>query len=101
VAFRDEYDAARLENASEDEVFDAIDRFLANDDTFCRCQHCVLDLAALALSSMPPAYRVGGYTPNPPGALSVMWDETVTDLGALADNAVAAAAERVRQHPHH
>lgn len=101
MAFQDEYDTSRLVNASEVEVFAAIDRFLAGGPDICRCQVCMLDLAALAINAMPAAYRVTTYTRNPPGALSVIWDEQVANLEALADKAVAQAAETIGKRPHH
>jgi len=101
VAFQDAYDTRRLVNVAEHEVFAAIDRYLAGDPDLCRCQVCLLDLAAQALNRIPPAYRTTAYTPNPPGALGVTWDEAVLKLAGLADRAVADAAETVRTRPHH
>lgn len=101
MAFQHQYDTSRLVNVSESEVFAAIDRFLAGDPDICRCQVCMLDLAALALNRMPPAYRTTAYTPSPPGALGVTWDEAAGALHLRADEAVAAAAGIVRARPHH
>lgn len=101
MAFQDEYDTSRLVNVSEIEVFEAIDRFLSREPDICRCQVCMLDLAALALNRMPPTYRTTPYSPNPPGALNVSWDEERARLSEAADRAVAEAAEIVRRRPHH
>ena len=101
MTFQDEYDTTHLVNIAEQEVFAAIDRYLAGDPDLCRCQVCLLDLAALALNRLPPAYRTTTYTPSPPGALGVTWDEAVLKLADLADRAVAHAAKTVRARPHH
>jgi competence protein ComFB len=101
MAFQDEYDTNRLVNVAEVEVFAAIDRFLATDPDICRCQVCMLDVAALALNRMPAVYRATPYTPNPPGALSVIWDEEAARPVDLADRAVAEAVAKVRTRPHH
>ena len=101
MAFPDEYDTSRLVNIAETEVFAAIDRFLAGNPDICRCQVCMLDLAALALNRIPPAYRTTPYAPNPPGVLGVIWEEEVSKLKGLADRAVADAAQQVRSRPHH
>ena len=101
MAFQDTYNINQLVNIAELEVFSAIDELLARDTEICRCQVCMLDVAALALNRMPSVYRVTPYTPNPPGALSVMWDDELSDLREIAERAVAEAAEQVRASPHH
>ena len=101
MAFQNEYDTSRLVNVAETEVFAAIDRFLSRGPDICRCQVCMLDLAALALNRMSPTYRTTPYAPSPPGALGVTWDEEASRLTALADRAVAEAAQQVRARPHH
>ena len=101
MAFQDEYDTSRLVNVAELEVYTAIDRFLAAEPGICRCQVCMLDLAALALNALPSAYRATTYAPSPPGVLGVMWDGEAAELSDLADRAVAEAAEKVRARPHH
>lgn len=46
-----------LKNYMEEIVFNQIDLILT-DINVCKCQKCKLDIAALALNSLPPQYIV-------------------------------------------
>lgn len=60
MPLRDNYDLENLVNESEELVFEELDSQLSEDwaKDICRCEDCVLDMAALALNSMKPRYRV-------------------------------------------
>ncbi|MDC7225638.1 MAG: late competence development ComFB family protein [Spirochaetales bacterium] len=60
MGFREEYELDFLENEAESLVFEELERQLAEDwaADICKCQDCVLDMAALALNSVKPFYRV-------------------------------------------
>lgn len=60
MAFKDKYDLENLVNESERLVFDELENQLSESwaADICRCQDCILDMAALALNSMKPLYRV-------------------------------------------
>lgn len=49
-------DRTQIVNLVEGEVFAAADRLTAADPGFCGCTKCLIDVAALALSHIPPVY---------------------------------------------
>ena len=57
---KEEYDLEYLVNESEKLVIEELEKQLSEDwaADICRCQDCILDMAALALNSMKPLYRV-------------------------------------------
>ena len=59
MGIRDDYNFEFLVNESERLVFDQLEKQLSipeNADV-CRCEDCVMDMAALALNSVKPMYR--------------------------------------------
>ena len=60
MAIRDDYNFEFLINESERLVFDELDKQLSSDENadVCRCEDCIIDMAALALNSVKPLYRV-------------------------------------------
>lgn len=60
MAIRDEYNLEFLVNESERLVFDELDKQLSSEENanVCRCEDCIIDMAALALNSVKPLYRV-------------------------------------------
>ncbi|HLB25457.1 MAG TPA: late competence development ComFB family protein [Nitrospirota bacterium] len=84
--------AIRIENANHDKVFYYIDKVLSDNPRYCRCHRCRLDVAALALNTLPPHYFV-----NPSHSRS-------EDLGSpwiLIEMAVREAMDKVQLYPHH
>lgn len=59
MAFRDKYDFDILVNETENIVIEELERQLneVNDEDICKCEECVLDMAAFALNRLPPKYR--------------------------------------------
>ncbi len=59
VAFTDEYDFDLLENQIENIVIKELEKQLAlgENKNVCKCRDCVIDMAALALNHLKPAYR--------------------------------------------
>jgi len=59
MVLKDDYDFDLLVNEIENLVIDELGRQLSLDSNrdVCRCQDCVLDMAALALNHLKPAYR--------------------------------------------
>ncbi len=59
MAFKDEYDFDLLDNQIEDVVIRELERQLAQEENknTCKCQDCVIDMAAVALNHLKPAYR--------------------------------------------
>jgi competence protein ComFB len=58
MGFRDIYDFESLVNEAERLVVEELDRQLSGRSDLCRCQECVLDMAAYALNQIKPHYRV-------------------------------------------
>ena len=58
MALRDEYDFESLVNEAESSVLRELESQIAADPEICRCQDCVLDMAAYALNNVKPSYRV-------------------------------------------
>jgi len=103
MSFRDSYNIGNLINVSEKLVFDAIDAVMPGHPEMCKCQDCVLDVAAIALNSLPPRYRASKFVALPrnvPG-LRYYVPEEEKDMVEQARAAVEAAIERVKEHPNH
>jgi competence protein ComFB len=58
MALKDSYDFDSLVNEAERLVLAELEARVAADPAICRCQDCVLDMAAFALNNVKPAYRV-------------------------------------------
>ena len=59
MALINRYDFEVLENEAEKLVFNELEQQLAvYDDEICRCNECVMDMAAMALNVVKPLYRV-------------------------------------------
>lgn len=58
MGLKDRYDFDSLVNESERLVLAELETQLASEQGICTCQDCVLDMAAYALNSVKPAYRV-------------------------------------------
>ncbi len=60
MAFRDNYDFGILVNEAERLVEEELGRRLEElgDPGICVCEDCILDMAAFALNSLKPLYRV-------------------------------------------
>jgi competence protein ComFB len=58
MGLRDDHDFDSLVNDAEGMVIDALEAALARRRDICTCRDCVLDMAACALNSVRPSYRV-------------------------------------------
>jgi competence protein ComFB len=97
MAFIDEYDFSLLKNEAEIIVITEIENQLKEDDTeMCKCNECVVDMAALALNTVKPLYRFS--------LLGTLYASQAMTEQAYADSvkeAVAMAIEKVRKNPAH
>jgi competence protein ComFB len=97
MGIRDDYDFGILVNEAERMVSDELERRLAEraDPSICVCQDCVLDMAAFALNSLKPAYRVS--------LLGTMYAHAMEKGSYAADvsAAVDAAITKVHANPAH
>ena len=97
MAFNDEYDFEHLENEAEKLVIAELGIQLEKyAKPVCRCNDCVVDMAAMALNSVKPLYRVSLlgklYTAN---AMSQrVYAKTVRDT-------VRNAIEKISKNPSH
>jgi len=59
MSFKDKYEFDLLVNEMENAVFEELERQLNEDkeNKICKCQDCILDMAAFALNQLKPAYR--------------------------------------------
>jgi competence protein ComFB len=60
MGFKEDYELDILENEAENLVFRELEQQLNEDwaADICKCQDCVLDMAALSLNAVKPFYRV-------------------------------------------
>ncbi|MCL1928720.1 MAG: late competence development ComFB family protein [Treponema sp.] len=97
MAFIDEYEFDILENESEKLVIEELGKQL--DDykkTICKCNTCVVDMAAMALNAVKPLYRVSLLGTQ--YAAQAMNEHSYAK--ALKDS-VTKAIEKVRKNPAH
>ncbi|MDR0497518.1 MAG: late competence development ComFB family protein [Treponema sp.] len=97
MAFYDNYDFEILKNESEKLVIEELEKQL---DTYigdiCRCETCTMDMAAMALNTVKPLYRVSLLGTQ--YAAQAIKDPTY--LFSLK-KAVSKAVEKVRRNPAH
>jgi competence protein ComFB len=97
MAFLENYDFQYLKNEAENLVLQELERQLdAYSAPLCRCNDCVLDMAAMALNSIKPLYRVS--------LLGGLYTATAMDqkvYGTMVRESVFNAIEKVRSNPGH
>jgi len=104
MAFTDEYDFSQLKNEAELIVLKELERQLAPQDDddgaegeeFCRCEDCVLDMAAMAFNAVKPIYRFSLL-----GSLYAAQAENDEEYAESVKQAVANAVARVKSNPSH
>ena len=97
MAFINDYDFEHLKNDAEKLVLKELGRQLeAFSAPICRCNDCVVDMAAIALNTVKPLYRVS--------LLGGLYTAHAMDQKAYATSvreAVFNAIEKVRKNPSH
>ena len=97
MAFIDNYDFEYLKNDAENLVIKELGRQLESyTATICRCNDCVVDMAAVALNTIKPLYRVS--------LLGSLYTASAMDEKTYATSvreAVYNAIEKVRKNPSH
>ncbi|MDR2617345.1 MAG: late competence development ComFB family protein [Treponema sp.] len=97
MAFIDQYDFDLLKNEAENLVIEDLGRQLESfPEPVCTCNECVLDMAAIALNSIKPLYRVS--------LLGALYTARAMDEKTYAScirDAVFRAIEKVRKNPGH
>ena len=97
MAFINDYNFEYLKNEAENLVIQDLGRQLeAFPEPICKCNDCVLDMAAMALNAVKPLYRVS--------LLGSMYTASAMDQKIYATSvreAVFRAIEKVRKNPSH
>ncbi|MDR1506894.1 MAG: late competence development ComFB family protein [Treponema sp.] len=96
MVFADSYNFDILTNEAEKIVITELGRQLESGTGICRCNECVLDMAAMALNAVKPLYRVS--------LLGTMYTAQAMNETAYAKTVreeVAKAIEKVRKNPSH
>ena len=97
MAFIDNYDFEHLKNEAEKLVLEELGRQLETYSLpLCRCNECVMDMAAMALNTVKPLYRVS--------LLGSLYTATAMDEKPYATSireAVFNSIEKVRKNPSH
>jgi len=97
MAIKDEYDFELLVNEAETLVLLELEKQLENySGKMCRCNECIVDIAAIALNSVKPLYRFS--------LLGTLYASQAITQQAYADSvktAVSQAIQKVRENPAH
>ena len=97
MSLKDQYEFESLVNEAERLVFEEMGRLLASDEHrgMCKCQDCILDIAALALNNVKPMYRVS--------LLGTLYTAGVVNTPYMEEiqNAVRNAIQKVKANPSH
>ena len=97
MAFKDTYDFEFLKNEAEELVLHELEKQLeAEPEEVCRCNECIVDMAAIALNTVKPLYRFS--------LLGSLYAAQAMNEQAYADSvqeAVAHAIIKVKANPAH
>jgi competence protein ComFB len=97
MAFIDDFDFELIKNEAENLVIKELGRQLETyPENLCRCNECILDMAAIALNLTKPLYRVS--------LLGSLYVASAMDENAYATSvreAVSSAIEKVKKNPSH
>ena len=97
MAFIDDYDFDILENESEKLVLGELEKQLtAFKGKICRCNTCVVDMAAMALNTVKPLYRVSLL-----GTQYASQAMSETSYAKSLKDSVTKAIEKIRKNPAH
>jgi competence protein ComFB len=97
MGFKEDYELDYLENEAENLVFKELEEQLSEEwaDEICKCQDCVLDMAALSLNTVKPFYRVSLMGKVYAGSL------TNSDYGEEVKKAVKHSITKISINPAH
>ncbi|MDR0587176.1 MAG: late competence development ComFB family protein [Treponema sp.] len=97
MAFEDSYDFDILVNEAEKMVIAELGSQLDSyKGSICRCNECVVDMAAVALNAVKPLYRVSLL-----GTMYASQAMNEESYAASLRNEVSRAIEKVRKNPAH
>ena len=97
MGLRDEYNFEYLVNEAERLVIDQLEKQLAEESArnICKCQDCILDMAALALNNVKPYYRVS--------LIGTLYAHSLdeSDYALEVAKAVRSAIKKISRNPSH
>ena len=97
MSIKESYDFQNLVNETERLVMEHLEKELKKDyaKDFCKCQECVLDMAAYALNSLKPVYRVS--------LMGTLYAHNLddTEYGKEVGKAVRKAVLKIAGNPSH
>jgi len=97
MAFTDKYDFDLLKNEAEVLVIREMEQQLKSGyEEMCRCNDCIVDIAAIALNAVKPLYRFS--------LLGTLYASQAMSEKAYAEDvkfAVMQAIKKVRKNPSH
>lgn len=97
MAFVDTFDFEILKNESEKLVVEELGRQLdVRKGPICRCETCVVDMAAMALNAVKPLYRVSLL-----GTQYASQAMGETHFAKTLKDSVSKSIEKVRKNPAH
>ena len=97
MAFIDEYNFDLLKNEAEVLVIREVEQQLnLEPEETCRCNDCVVDIAAIALNTVKPLYRFSLL-----GTLYASQAMTEQTYAGSVKDAVTFAIKKVRKNPSH
>ncbi|MCL2229606.1 MAG: late competence development ComFB family protein [Treponema sp.] len=97
MAFKDDYDFNLLKNEAEVLVIREMEHQIgAQAGNMCRCNECIVDIAAISLNSVKPLYRFSILGTQ--YASQAMTEQTYADS---VKKAVKEAIVKVRKNPAH
>jgi len=85
----------QLKNYMEEVVFSMMENVL-NDIDVCKCEQCLLDIAAIALNKLPPKYIV-----TEKGELYSKINSLIQQFEVDVVSAITKAAIIVKENPRH
>ncbi|MCL2410647.1 MAG: late competence development ComFB family protein [Treponema sp.] len=95
MAFKDEYDFYMLKNEAESLVIRELEQQLKSGyEDLCRCNDCIVDIAAIAMNNVKPLYRFS--------ILGTLYTQaTEQSYADSVKQAVRQAIEKVKSNPAH
>ena len=97
MAFIDDYDFDHLKNEAEMIVINEVEQQLKNEpEEMCRCNECVVDIAAIALNTVKPLYRFSLL-----GTLYASQAMSEQSYAGSVKTAVTYAIQKVKTNPAH
>ena len=97
MGLKDEYNFEYLVNEAERMVIEQLEKQLAEESArnICKCQDCILDMAALALNNVKPYYRVS--------LIGTLYAHSLDEssYAVQIEKAVRMAIKKISQNPSH